>query len=126
MVFSGTTYFVIRDLISSVDPVAIALYRFFWASVFLGLFLIIKKNNLFDNWLDGMISGLFLWLFMVLQNIGLEFTTASNSSFLTGLFIIFVPIISAFLQSEKLSRLKILELFLSILGLWVITGGLQK
>ncbi len=126
MVFAGTTFYITRDLINYVDPVAIALYRFSFAGLILGVFLKFKNVKLTQNWTSGAFSGFFLWLFFIFQNLGLEITTASNSSFLTGLFVVFVPIISAFLKSEKFSKVKALELFISILGLWVITGGLRE
>ncbi len=38
---------------------------------------------------------MFLWLGYVLQTFGLKYTTAGNSGFLTGLYIVLVPLISA-------------------------------
>jgi drug/metabolite transporter (DMT)-like permease len=43
----------------------------------------------------GAAAGAFLWLGYVLQTFGLKYTTAGNSGFLTGLYIVLVPLISA-------------------------------
>src|SRR5947209_20380185 len=43
----------------------------------------------------GAVAGIFLWLGYILQTFGLKYTTAGNSGFLAGLYIVFVPIISA-------------------------------
>jgi drug/metabolite transporter (DMT)-like permease len=43
----------------------------------------------------GAVAGVFLWLGYVLQSFGLKYTSAGNSGFLTGLYIVLVPLISA-------------------------------
>ena len=43
----------------------------------------------------GLAAGVFLWLGYILQTLGLESTSAGNSGFLTGLYIVLVPLISA-------------------------------
>jgi len=43
----------------------------------------------------GAFAGLFLWLGYILQTFGLKYTTAGNSGFLTGFYIVLVPLIAA-------------------------------
>src|SRR6185312_453754 len=43
----------------------------------------------------GAIAGIFLWMGYVFQTLGLKYTSAGNSGFLTGLYIVLVPLISA-------------------------------
>ncbi|MBW1616181.1 MAG: DMT family transporter [Deltaproteobacteria bacterium] len=66
----------------------------------------LKKNNNYKS-LDykflfkgGLCAGLIMFSGMALQQAGLVYTTASNGGFITGLYIVIVPIISLFLKQK--------------------------
>lgn len=48
----------------------------------------------------GVIAGIALFLGSSFQQIGLQFTTAGNAGFITGLYVIFVPIIALFWRNK--------------------------
>ena len=43
----------------------------------------------------GAIAGIFLWLGYILQTFGLKYTGAGKSGFITGLYIVLVPLLGA-------------------------------
>jgi len=60
---------------------------------------------------------------IILQQIGLTKTTVTNAGFLTGLYVIFVPILCTFLYKQKLSRWNYIAALTSIAGVWLLSGA---
>ncbi|MCF0254006.1 MAG: DMT family transporter, partial [Duodenibacillus sp.] len=50
-----------------------------------------------DLWKAGFVCGLFLWGGMVMQQFGVEHTSISKAGFITGLYIVLVPVAALFL-----------------------------
>lgn len=122
----GSTFFIVKDSLSSIDPVILVGYRFLLAALLLGLYLVSKRVNLFSNIKYGFILGIFLWLLYAPQTIGLGYTSASNSGFITGLFVAFVPLFSFLFFKQKPSSVRLLAVMLSLIGLGTLTGGLKE
>lgn len=58
------------------------------------------KNN--DGLIKlGTISGVFLFFGISLQQVGLVYTTAGKAGFITGLYVVIVPILNLFLKQEN-------------------------
>src|SRR5690348_16387619 len=90
----GSTFIVVKDSLRNIDPIVMVGYRFLLAALFLLIFLIIKKKVFWKNLIPGIVLGILLWLIYIPQTVGLLYTTAANSVFITGLFVAFVPIFS--------------------------------
>ncbi|MFQ5499717.1 MAG: DMT family transporter [Candidatus Zixiibacteriota bacterium] len=120
----GSTFFVVKDALSGIDPVVMVAYRFLLAgSVMLG-FLLITRRLILQGLGRALFLSTILFTLYVTQTIGLKYTTASNSGFITGLFVLFVPV---FMRSLFKRRPRVMEWVasaISICGLWVLTGGL--
>lgn len=122
----GSTFFMIKDHIQYVDPVAMLVYRFLMASslvLFMGL---LQKKAMFKDLPKGLFVGVFLWLIYAPQNIGMEFTSASNSAFITALFVAFVPLFSIFFFRQWPTIPRLFAGVLALIGLWYLTGGFDK
>ncbi len=122
----GSTFFLVKDHLAYVDPVVMVAYRFVLGTILMGGYLLYRRKPWFTNFKPGALLGVLLWLCYVAQTIGLEFTTASNSGFITGLFVAFVPVLAFFLFRELPSPLKIGAVLTSMSGLWFLTGGLAE
>ena len=120
----GSTFFIVKDSLSQIDPVILVGYRFTLAAIILGAYCLAAKKQISQGWGKGIILGLFLWLLYVPQTIGLSITTASNSGFITGLFVAFVPIFSLLIFKRKPSIIGIIATLISLAGLWTLTGGM--
>ncbi|NOY23906.1 MAG: DMT family transporter [Acidobacteria bacterium] len=121
----GATFFMVKDVLRHVTPLGLLGYRFLIAALIMLLMLILLKQNPFSQWKQGAILGFFLWTIYVPQTIGLKFTTASNSGFITGLFIVFVPLFAFIFQKKVPKPMKLMSVALAVSGLFVLTGGLQ-
>lgn len=120
----GSTFIVVKDALAFVDPLVLVAYRFLLAALCLAVFCHLTGRRLFYNLNHGIVLGIFLWLIYIPQTIGLEFTTASNSAFITGLFVAFVPLFSILMFRRMPSLLGLFGTAVSLSGLWVLTGGL--
>lgn len=122
----GSTFFLVKWCLLSINPVILVGYRFTLAAIILGGFLVIRRRDLFAHLREGLVLGLFLWLLYVPQTIGLGITTASNSGFITGTFVIFVPIFSFVVFHRAPPLTGIISALVSLTGLWFLTRGLQS
>jgi len=120
----GATFFVVKDALKDINPVILVGYRFVIAALLLGGFCVITRKPLFKNVEHGLLSGVVLWLLYVSQTVGLGLTTASNSGFITGLFVAFVPLYSLIIFKKRPLITEIVATVVSLFGLWMLTGGL--
>jgi drug/metabolite transporter (DMT)-like permease len=92
----GSTFVLVKDALADVSPLLFNLLRMTLAAVCLGIFYrrhighIDRRSVLF-----GAITGFFLAAGYQLQTTGLRLTTPSKSAFLTGMTVIFVPLLVA-------------------------------
>jgi drug/metabolite transporter (DMT)-like permease len=121
----GSTFFLVKMIIKDIDPVVLVSYRFLLAGVILLIFLLLKRKPVFQNIGIGLFLGTIIWLLYIPQTIGLAYTTASNSGFITGLFVAFIPLFLQFVLKRKPTIMEISASVISLLGLWILTGGLS-
>lgn len=97
--------------------------RFGIAALF---FLVAFRGKLFplskSNIIKGSILGLFLFLGFASQNIGLQYTTASKSAFITGLMVVFVPFLQIVIERRSPKLGNILGVVIVTVGLWFLTS----
>lgn len=121
----GSTFFIVKAALSEIDPVVLVAYRFALAALIMAGYLLISNRSLWRDLHQGIILGVMLWLIYAPQTIGLKFTTASNSGFITGLFVVFVPILALIFFRKKIKPLEYAAVGLSLIGLWLLTGGIH-
>lgn len=119
----GSTFIIIKDTVSSYHPFALIASRFIVASLPLGFLLWKKKLNPLQFWKIGLTSGVAQFMTFAPQAIGLQVTTPSNSAFITGLFVVFTPIINLLFNRNKPNNKEIAASIIAIIGLWILTGG---
>ena len=99
----GVTFVVVKSALADASALVFLALRFTLAALLLaGLFRFRpgSLNGFLEHWRGGIVCGCFLFLGYALQTGGLLTTTASKSAFLTGLFIVFVPILSSLLRGR--------------------------
>jgi len=60
----------------------------------------------------------------ILQQAGIARTSVTNAGFLTGLYVLFVPVICRLVYREQLSALIFPAALLSVAGVWLLSGGI--
>jgi drug/metabolite transporter (DMT)-like permease len=118
----GTSYAVIKDIIDSIPPFTLMLFRFGLSTLLLTVFYGHKLKQVTRQHLrNSAWIGLFLVLEYVCQIMGIRFTTASNQSFLVGACVIFVPFLAWFLSGRRPDGFAIGGALLATLGIGLIT-----
>jgi drug/metabolite transporter (DMT)-like permease len=116
----GATFTLVKSALRDISPVLFLAVRFSLATLALaGLWLLRWRSVRVDRRAvaAGMLTGVFLFAGFLFQTIGLQFTSAPKSAFLTGLASVMVPLLAALVYR---SRPRALE----VLGVLVATGGL--
>jgi len=120
----GSTFIMVKNSLDSLDPVTLVAYRFLLAATLMGAYLLWKRKQLFQNFMPGLILGVVQMFLYIPQTIGLKFTTAANSGFITGLFVAFVPPLLLLIPRKKPRPTQWAAVAISLVGLWLVTGGL--
>lgn len=121
----GSTFFIIRDSISLINPLVLVSYRFLLAAGTLAIVLLIQKKSLFQSLRQGSILGMLMAVVVTTQSWGLQYTSATNSGFITGLMILFVPVFSYLLWRKKIGFWQLLPIILAMIGLYLLVGGIN-
>jgi drug/metabolite transporter (DMT)-like permease len=123
----GATFYVVKDALAGVDPVVMVAYRFLLAALLLLPLVLLPaaRAALWDpgTLRSGAILGIFLGTSYLTQTVGLKYTSAANSGFITGLFVVFVPLFLMIFLRRPLSVAQWAACGVAVLGLWLLTGG---
>lgn len=113
----GSTFLFQKILLNAGIPVFYMIgIRFFSIIVLFGK---IKPYKIaFNTWKKGICMGLILFVAFSLQTVGLIDIEVSVSAFLTGLTVIFVPLINSIVFRSKLSMNHIIAVILALLGVY--------
>lgn len=118
----GTTFPVMKVSLEYVSPILFLAYRFGIASL---LMLILFRGRVLrkDTLLEGFILGLTLFFGHGFQIVGLKYTTASNSAFITSLYVVFTPFIAYYLLGQRIRGRDFAALAVALAGLYLISGA---
>ena len=119
----GATFTVVQDAIERLPTMAFLGYRFCAAALIVA-FVFRRALRLLSpaGWRAGVAMGAFLTAGYVLQTLALEETTASNAGFITGLFVVFTPLLAALVLRERIGRLAWTAAIVSGIGLYLLSG----
>ncbi|MCX6769698.1 MAG: DMT family transporter [Candidatus Micrarchaeota archaeon] len=120
----GATFPLVKDTLNAFDPFALLSIRFGIAAAALGAYMLAARRTLpAADIRNGAVLGIFLFVGYAAQTIGLEYTSATESAFVTNLLVILVPVLSAFLLRKSPSRKVWLASFIALIGLWLMSGA---
>jgi len=122
--FWGVTFTIIKSALNSIDPFYFIGFRFLVASILFAL-MIRNWKAIFNKRLfkDSLILGILSLICYVSQTIGLEYTKATNSAFITSFYVLFVPFMSYFLYKERIRILAVSASVLAFGGLTLLMSG---
>jgi drug/metabolite transporter (DMT)-like permease len=118
--FFGATFVVIKEAIESLPPLSFVGWRFSISAAALLLLAWPKGKRI---WKDGLLAGSLLFAGFALQTRGLSLTTASNSGLITGLYVVFTPLLVSAVTRRKLGPWTIGGAVLAFAGLALLTIG---
>jgi len=119
----GATFVIIKSALEDISPLLFISVRFLFATLLLIPYGIkylkgIDKQAL----IGGILLGLLYFIGFTTQTVGLNYTTATKSAFITGTFIIFTPLFQILLLKKIPSKGVIAGVFLALTGLIFLTS----
>lgn len=120
----GSTFVIVKWAIADLPPFPFLAIRFALAFISLLPFLWFQKTKITkEAILKGLALGIFLFSGYAWQTVGLQYTSASNTGFITGLSVVLVPALVA-LTTRKIPRPNlILGILSATLGLAFLSLG---
>ncbi len=119
----GATFVIVKSALKDISPLFFISVRFLVATVILLPFAL-KIFKLFNKQvlLEGTLLGLIYFAGFATQTMGLKYTTATKSAFITGTFVIFTPFFQFFFEKRPPKKEVVLGILLSITGLIFLTS----
>ena len=109
----GATFVVVKEAIATLPPYGFVGWRFLLGAA---LLMAISPPRTALVWRDGAIAGSLLYAGYIFQTLGLQYTSASNSGLITGLYVVLTPLLAAMVGRHA-------PRVLVILGAAVAFGG---
>jgi len=114
----GATFAIIKEALHSASPMVFLSFRFSIALLLLLPFVyrsLIKMKA--PSIKDGVILGLIYFIGFASQTIGLNYTTATKSGFITGTFVVFTPFFQMLFEKKAPSKGNVIGIILVAVGL---------
>ena len=123
----GVTFPLVHDALNDVTPFAYLVLRFSIAVLVLAPFAFaIARRQGDDRRLlirVGLIAGVLLFGGYATQTVGLQYTSPSTSAFITGLYVMFTPLIEAVMRRAWPPRRVLASTVIATFGLYLLTGA---
>ena len=119
----GGTFALIKNAFNDISPLLFLGLRFNVAAlIFLPfVYASLKKTNK-QTLIAGSVLGFFYFTGFASQTLGLNLTTATKSGFITGTFVVFIPILQLIIEKRKPKWFNILSVFLVLIGLIMLSS----
>jgi drug/metabolite transporter (DMT)-like permease len=119
----GVTFVLVKDALALYPLFAFLAVRFAISTVALAPFAVSALRTLpARGWIAGVVVGLLLAAAFGLQTAGLELTTVASTGFITGLYVVFTPIVALALFGTPVPRALWLGIALAVGGLALLNG----
>ena len=116
----GSTFFLIKDVVTRIPVADLLATRFAIASVALAVVAGRRLHLSRTVLMSGSLLGLLYGSAQILQTAGLAHTAASVSGFVTGLYVVVTPLLTALILRRRIPRLTWLAAILATVGLGVL------
>jgi len=118
----GLTFPLIKLSLQFISPVLFIFLRFLITLIVFSFFFRNKiRFTQFKEWKNGIILGGFLFVGFAFQTIGLQFTTASKSAFITGTAVVIIPFAQYFILRSIPKPENIFGAVIVMIGLYVLS-----
>lgn len=114
----GATFPATKAALDQIPPLSFLLLRFLLGTVLVGVWLALVSRRLDRGrpvLAASAVATVFLFLGYTLQTVGLRYTGASNSAFLTALYVVFVPLLL-----RRFDGRVMLAAGVAVVGLWLL------
>jgi drug/metabolite transporter (DMT)-like permease len=120
----GATFTIVKESLHDINPMLFIAIRFSLATIFILPFVFKHKLDFqYSSVKAGMILGALMFFSFGSQTIGLKFTTATKSGFLTGTLVVLIPIFQYFIEKKKPGKGAIIGVIIVFIGILFLSSG---
>ena len=120
--FWGMTFVFVKEAVNNLNVYAFLAYRFIIAAMCLMMVFYKRLKGITNEIVyKGVLLSIPLCIGFVTQTIGVKYTSASNAGFITGLSVVFVPLLEAFINRQRPHNKSLLAMIMATVGLALIT-----
>jgi len=120
----GTAFVAQVTGMDKIGPFTFNMARSIVAVISLGAYLIFTKAKIPENksflLKGGLICGFFIFTGTSLQQIGLQYTTAGKTGFITSFYILILPFITMIFLKHKIDVLTWISIIIGFIGLYLL------
>ena len=122
--FWSATFVIVKESLANISSMLFVGFRFLIAGLIL-LPIVIRKKIRWEgvNLKFPIVLGILLFLGFATQTIGLRFTSATKSAFLTGTAVIIIPILQTIIEKRKPKIGSVIGVVIVLLGILLLSGG---
>lgn len=120
----GSTFVIVKDAVEIYPLYAFLALRF--AIAVAAFVLLFPRSFARLSWSTvrvGVLAGGLLTAGYIFQTWGLQGTTASKAAFITGMFVVFTPLMQAVILRHPPARTTVAGVVLAVAGLWALSGA---
>ena len=118
----GGSFVIMKDSLEKQDIFSFLSSRFILASILMFMYRPTALRGLSKKFVfRGIFAGILLGSGYIFQTFGLINTTVSNTGFITGLYLVFTPLISLIVLRRHVIRIQWLAVLLATIGLFLIS-----
>lgn len=118
----GSTFFIIKDAVSLIDPIDFLAARFsIGAAIPAVIFWRRLRRLTAQQWQIGLALGALYGMAQIVQTVGLQFTDASVSGFITGTYVVLTPVILWVAFKARLNPMTWVAVGIAVMGLAVLS-----
>jgi len=120
----GATFVIIKESLNDISTTLFVAIRFGIAGIVLIFILVIKKDKIVkESILPGIFLGVLLFLGFFTQTIGLKYTSATKSGFITGSLVVMVPLFQTLIEKKLPSKGASIGTILVFVGIIFLSNG---
>ncbi len=120
--FWGMTFVFIKEGIAEINLYNFLVWRFAIAATILWLMFPRMHRKLTRQMvIYGIVLGMVLSIGYITQTVGLVYTSASKAAFITGLSVVFVPVMMALTRQQRPSAMQGVAVIMAAIGLALLT-----
>ncbi len=119
----GGTFALIKNALTDISPMLFLALRFSIAAIIFLPFVYssLKKTDR-QTLVAGSILGIFYFSGFAAQTFGLNLTTATKSGFITGTFVVFIPILQLIIEKRKPKWFNVFSVLIVLFGLIMLSS----
>lgn len=120
----GATFPLVKEVVGTLSPATLVGWRFALSALCL-IPWVVRRPRPAAHLKEGVVLGGILLALYLSQTAGLLYTSAANSGFITGLFVLFTPLFLWLFRGVRPTGPQWAASGLAVGGLWLLTGGLS-